>query len=167
MFIIRNNTRYELDANEMLEIFCAYELKCDMAYAEELSHTEEFFRNNSEIANKLIYREIALDMRSHVEQGEYSKTEALQIAKNAYTERANESGLPIIDFLKEELCREVGYKVGAYKRINNEYVLIDGQTKVTFTNPTALLYCYIPFLRTTQPTNNLWDWAMQFIEENR
>ena len=167
MFITRNNTRYELDVNEMLAAFCTYELKCDMAYAEELSYTEEFFKNNSEIANKLIYREIALDMRSHIEQGEYSKLEALQIAKKAYIERASESGLSLVDFLKNELCREVGCRIGAYKHVKGEYVLEDGHTRVTFTNPNALLDCYLQEMSVRDPNNPFWNWAMQFLDENR
>ena len=167
MVITRNNARYELNANEMFEVFCIYELKCDMAYAEENCRDDEFFANNSDVINKLIFREIALDMRDLTEQGNSSKPVALRVAKDVYQERVLVSELSIIDFLKEELCREVGRRVGAYKRIKNEYVLIDGQTKVTFANPAALLDCYLPFLYTADPNNVLWGWAMQFMDENR
>lgn len=167
MFITRNNTKYELTANEMFEVFCAYEFMCDARFVETEYQYDEPFVNNSEIANKLIFREIALDMRSLVEQGDLNKQEALRTAKEKYLERISDSGLSIIDFLKEELCREVGSHVGTYKRINNEYILEDGQTRVTFTNPTALLDCYLPFLRTAQSNYAPWDWAMQFVEENR
>ena len=167
MFITRNNVRYNLTENEMLETFCVYELSCDMLYIDSKFHDDEFFRDNSAEVNKLIYREIAIDMRDLIEQANASKSEALMTAKMRYIERFNDSGLSLIDFLKEDLCREVGRRVGRYRRENREYVLEDGQTRVTFTNPNALLDCYLPFLRTTNPNNSLWNWSMEFLEEHR
>ena len=167
MFITRNGTRYELDANEMFETFCVYELSCDMLYVDDKCRFDEFFENNDATINKLIFREIALDMRSLIEQADIGKADAFKTASDQYKERAKDSGLSIVDFLKEDLCRVVGCQVGRYRRENREYVLEDGQTRVTFTNPNALLDCYLPFLRTTNPNNSLWNWAMEFLEEHR
>lgn len=167
MFITRNNVRYDLTANEMLETFCVYELSCDMLYVDDNCRFDEFFENNDATVNKLIFREIALDMRSLIEQADISKADAFKTAYEKYQERVKDSGLPIVDFLKEDLCREVGRRVGKYRHENREYVLEDGRTRVTFTNPNALLDCYLPFLRNTNPNNSLWNWAMEFLEEHR
>ena len=167
MFITRNNVRYDLTANEMLETFCVYELSCDMLYVDEKCRFDEFFESNDATINKLIFREIALDMRDLIEQADFGKAKAFRRSKEMYLERAEASGLPIKDFLKNELCREVGRRVGKYTHEKGEYVLEDGHTRVVFTNPNALLDCYLPFLRNTNPNNSLWDWAMEFIEEHR
>ena len=82
MFITRNNVRYDLTANEMLETFCVYELSCDMLYIDDKCRFDEFFENNDATINKLIFREIALDMRSLIEQADIGKADAFKTAND-------------------------------------------------------------------------------------
>ncbi len=76
MKIIRNNTEYTLDANEALETYCEYQLYHDTLFVEERIQMDPHFSKLPEKEKKKVLRELAIDMRSLIEDGECSKTAA-------------------------------------------------------------------------------------------